>query len=512
MEKYRCTGAITVFLSLVGVLVLSLICTLAESARVQGARAQASAVTDMGLFSVFAEYDRGLLEDFDVLFLDGSYGSGSFEPERIALQLRNYMEYNIDPTKGLNVPQSFRMFPMSPGQAQITDYALATDGQGAVFYNQAVRNLKENLGSQVLRRYLEHSKDAQKQDEDARNYEQSDREIEKRLEELEEERAQKEEDQNQEGGEETAAEPGDEENVQTEPAPVTNPLDTIKRVKEMGILELVVRDTSGLSEKKVDKSQLSSVRELNRGSLDCKKDTGIADDAVFQEYLLEHFSCMPQRKQAGYLDYQIEYILAGKDSDIENLKSIVHRLLLLREGVNFAYAVANADMRKQAGILAAALTAGVGIPGLTTAVRAALLLAWAYGESLLDVRTLLAGGKIPLAKTADTWKLSLENLGNLETVLTECDQGGGKGQSYVDYLRILLCLGGKDKYPLRALDMVEGVLKEAGQKNTRADYWVAEVQVQVQWEIIPVFLRVPAVFLGVNSQGTSYSVSGGLAY
>ena len=221
---------------------------------------------------------------------------------------------------------------------------------------------------------------------------------------------------------------------------------------------------------------------------------------------------MPQRKQAGSLDYQIEYILAGKDSDIENLKNIVHRLLLLREGVNFAYAVANADMRKQAGILALALTAGVGVPGLTAAVRAALLLAWAYGESLLDVRTLLAGGKVPLAKTADTWKLSLENLENLETVLTECDQGGGKGQSYVDYLRILLCLGGKDKYPLRALDMSEGVLRQAGQKNARADHWVAEVKAQVQWEIKPVFLRVPAVFLGLNSQGTSYSVSGGLAY
>lgn len=65
---------------------------------------------------------------------------------------------------------------------------------------------------------------------------------------------------------------------------------------------------------------------------------------------------------------------------------------------------------------------------------------------------------------------------------------------------------------MRALDMSEGVLRQAGQKNARADHWVAEVKAQVQWEIKPVFLRVPAVFLGLNSQGTSYSVSGGLAY
>ena len=51
MRKER--GAITVFFSLVSVLFLSLICTAAESARIQGARAQAANIADMGNYSVF---------------------------------------------------------------------------------------------------------------------------------------------------------------------------------------------------------------------------------------------------------------------------------------------------------------------------------------------------------------------------------------------------------------------------------------------------------------------------
>ena len=69
---YRNKGTITVFLSLISMLFLSLFCTMAESVRVQAARFQAAAAFDMGLFSIFGEYDRVLLEEYDLWFLDGS--------------------------------------------------------------------------------------------------------------------------------------------------------------------------------------------------------------------------------------------------------------------------------------------------------------------------------------------------------------------------------------------------------------------------------------------------------
>lgn len=39
----------------------------------------------------------------------------------------------------------------------------------------------------------------------------------------------------------------------------------------------------------------------------------------------------------GAFAYQCEYVLAGKNEDRENLKSVLERLLLLRFGMNFTY-------------------------------------------------------------------------------------------------------------------------------------------------------------------------------
>ena len=78
MKTCRCKGAITVFLSLISVLFLSLLCTTIESARIQGARAKAAAALDMGLFSVFGEFENEVLEKYDVFLLDGACGNGTY--------------------------------------------------------------------------------------------------------------------------------------------------------------------------------------------------------------------------------------------------------------------------------------------------------------------------------------------------------------------------------------------------------------------------------------------------
>lgn len=123
---------------------------------------------------------------------------------------------------------------------------------------------------------------------------------------------------------------------------------------------------------------------------------------------------------------------------MENLKYVVNRLLLMREGTNFVFALADPTMRRQAEALAVSLAGVTGAAILAPVVTTALLLAWAYGESLLDVQTLLSGGKVELVKNAENWKLSLSRLGKILEVLKECDEGGGQGLGYEEYLRLLL--------------------------------------------------------------------------
>ena len=72
MDRRGQKGSITIFLSLVCILFLSLICAAAESARVQGAKAQSANITGMGNFSLLAEFDRKLLEKYNIFSLDAA--------------------------------------------------------------------------------------------------------------------------------------------------------------------------------------------------------------------------------------------------------------------------------------------------------------------------------------------------------------------------------------------------------------------------------------------------------
>ena len=130
------------FLSLISMLFLSLFCTMAESVRVQAARFQAAAAFDMGLFSIFGEYDRVLLEEYDLWFLDGSSEEQKIR-EVLETKLEKYIQPNINPRYNLAAGRSWDVFPTELDRCTVDKYALATDHGGQVFYSQAVENQKE---------------------------------------------------------------------------------------------------------------------------------------------------------------------------------------------------------------------------------------------------------------------------------------------------------------------------------------------------------------------------------
>lgn len=514
MGWYRPKGAITVFLSLVSVLFLSLICTMAESARVQGARAKAEAVLNMGLFSVFGEYEKKLLNQYDILFLDGAYGSGTYHSDKVRLRMEDFMSYNINPGKGFS-GNTFDPLKMQLEDCNIKGISLATDEKGEPFYQQAVTFMKDNLGTEVLNKLLKDSDKAKEQEEAQKLYEESDENNGKQLEELKRQEEDRMEQERQEAennsGKEDLELPAEPEEV---PEPVENPMEIIKKIKEMGVLALVLKDPDALSQKALNIAEIPSGRELEEGNLPIiKRHDGLSGDVLFQEYLLDHFPDMTTNKKEGALDYQIEYILCGKESDQENLKGVVNRLLLLREGSNFLYALSNQEMQTQAGALAAAIVGVLAVPGLVTVTKMGLLLAWAYGESLLDVRTLLSGGRIALKKTAATWKLSLENLGKITELLQEDGSSDQKGLTYREYLRMLLFTGKKAQYPMRGLDLIEANLRmEDSTKYFRTDACIEQIKADTKWQVNPLFMRLSGAFLGIGEETIKFEAEGVFSY
>lgn len=500
MGKHRCQGTMTVFFSILTILFLSLACSMAESVRIQGARVKAAAVLDMGIFSVFGEYERDLLEDYDVFGVDAAL-EGGFSMGNLEKRLDGYMKYNTK-TEKLSIVTGNSLFPMNHEGSQIDQYLLLTDDNGRVFRDQAVQNWKSAFGTEILAEYLETTEQAGKLQEAGEQYEEQEANAEAQLEQAEA----------AEAAENASEEENPEEIVIVEPERPENPLDVIERIKNSGILGLVMQNPENVSQKTIETSSLPSHRTLEKGTMTWERsESGILEEGIFQEYLMEHFSCATDGEEEGALDYELEYLLAGKGSDQENLKTVVHKLLFLREGVNFLYVFSNTEMRRSAETLAAAISGGA--PGITAALGAALLAAWAYGESLLDVRILLAGGKVPVVKNAQSFRLTLENLGKLPEVLEACNEAEGEGLDYRGYLQMLFLTGKKGSYPMRALDLMESSLKkQPGMEGFRVDHCVTGMQAEVHWELGTIFSWVPKAFLGEGLENIYYETTGRFIY
>ena len=249
----------------------------------------------------------------------------------------------------------------------------------------------------------------------------------------------------------------------------------------MGILELVIPGNKGVYDGQVQAGSLLSRREKQKGMPMYepeKTDTSYTSQILFQQYLMEKLGNYTAPGKGG-LKYQTEYILGGKTGDIENLKSVARRLLLIREGVNMVHLVSDGTKRAQAAGLASAIASAFLIPPATGVIEAALLLCWAFGESILDVRELFDGGKVPLVKSEADWQLSLENLAELLNGLDSVRRGSEDGMSYEDYLQVLLLGVSREEKITRAMDMIELCVREKGRKNFRMDSCIVAAEISV---------------------------------
>ena len=246
------------------------------------------------------------------------------------------------------------------------------------------------------------------------------------------------------------------------PAKVENPIPVIRKVRKMGLLDLVLPFGKEVSDKKVKTKELVSGRKLETGLAmedSVKADGSMLSQVLYQQYLMEKLGNYIEPGKSG-LRYQIEYIIGKKNSDEANLKDVAKKLLMVREGLNVAYLVSDALMMGQIHAMAAAIAAAFLIPPAVVVIEGALILCWAFAESILDVRELFAGGKVPLTKNASNWQLSLQGLPALVDKLDTDRQNDVNGLSYEDYLQIFLLTTSKAQKVKGGMDMIESSFRE----------------------------------------------------
>ena len=458
MKKgYKADGSISIYLALTFTVMLSLILVIIEGAREEAIRLKAECAVDLSLHSVFAEYNRELLEQYDLFFIDTSYGLDHASIHRTEEHLKAYLDDNFTLDQGAGILKD--LMALYTEEAVITDYSLASDEMGILIKRQAVSYMKDLFGAEYvseLKRQLETVEGEGLLTRDVTS---------ERL-------------SNQSALDSIEIPPkqvGEDEWVEVE---LDNPADAVNAAR--GNLSLVIDPEKGLSSAAIDPANYISARIPNQGSgLAGREGIGGGDEMIFNEYLIKKCGCYTQPKEEGGLQYQLEYILAGESSDIENLKAVVNKLLLLRETANVIYLFSDGAKMAEAEALAIAVTAEIPVPGIEQLVKISLIFAWAYAESVYDVRTLLKGGKIPLVKNAETWHYSLSGMLSFGG-----DEGGEipdiEGVDYEGYLRMFLALENVEQKTMRAMDIIEmDVRKCPGNAYFRLDTCVDRIKAEI---------------------------------
>ena len=457
-------GVISVYLCLMFAIMISVLLVMIEATRLSAIKQTAECVTDMGTDSLLSEYHKELLSRYGLLFIDTAYEYDEGSLDNLTDHLISYMEFNLSPGKDLVMAGSYRDFTgLSISSVDMVNVSRATDGEGAVFRHMAISYMLDKYGLSLIDNaedlacitdtynlgegdIISENKNAQAEIDDI--------------------------------------EFPEIEGVNWDDVDTSNPSENAKKASSKGVLSLVYNKT--LSGKYVNNDTLASHRDNVAGAgLISNWDSydGIQYDLLFNEYILDKFSNLLDIKYDDALDYQVEYILFGSDTDVANLRKTADRLVMIRGASNAIYYATDSGLQAEVRAMAIGLAAVTLAPYLETVYELGLSAALIYAESLYDVAVLLDGGKIPLIKSKGDWNLTLSTaLEKLAGTFTG-SSSSNKGQDYKDYLRILLYLTpNKDKIN-RSMNMIEANIRLiTGKDNFRLDNCIAGGMVQIIME------------------------------
>jgi len=457
-------GYLTVFMSLLLMVMLPLCLLLIESARERVTALETEIAAEIGMDSIMAEYHQELLEQYNLFFLDTSYGTRLPSYTTTQFHLNQYLNQN------LNIDDSHKLdglyldpLGLTLDGAIVETMSLATDYDGKVFQREVLDAAKNEFGldlaEELLSYYEEASRDELFRDD-------LDRQIDDavgRLNSHNKDRKQLE----------------DKKWYEIE---IVDPVEEVWKIRRNGILNSVIEDPTQISSKTVVLDEYISVREksgeINVGNGEEPEKLTLLEKALNFLYYLKYSGSYLEPKENSSLTYEKEYLLCGKNNDMDNLRETANVLLAIRSVANGIYLASDKVKAEEIKAASELCAAAVFSPELEPVFEAVIFLGWTYMESVYDVKQLYLGGKVPLYKQQDTWHYSLANvfLGFLKK-----EPPSETGLDYNTYLALLLLTKGEKTICFRFMDLIEmNIRKTPGNKCFRMDGCAYEVGARIK--------------------------------
>lgn len=159
MERNQ-KGSITVFLSLILLLVMAVIMTTIESARVNVGKVYANRALALAMDSILAEFYAPLFQEYHIFGLEGSYGKETLQPDAIETKIKNSMEYTFEPNKNLFYIDNYfpvenvNLLDIQTTKLEIDNVNTLLDYNGDFFTSQAVSYIKYKELGNVLEKFM----------------------------------------------------------------------------------------------------------------------------------------------------------------------------------------------------------------------------------------------------------------------------------------------------------------------------------------------------------------------
>lgn len=226
-------------------------------------------------------------------------------------------------------------------------------------------------------------------------------------------------------------------------------------------------------------------------------------------YMTEHFKSYSKYSAMGdtVLDYELEYILSGCDTDMGNLSAAATKIMLMRMLVTIIYTMTNSDLKGQAEAVAMATMGFTGLPFLVTIVKYLILFYWATAQAVIETAAVLRGKKVPVITNSDSFCLTLPELAVFPTLISKKAEDFNESELYLDYnnyLFIMLLLQGREKQAARAMDLIQENIRY----RYNDDFLLNNAIVGFEAEaVFTAKTRYSSVFAaGMNNEGNSYGI------
>ncbi len=480
MCDMRKGGSITIFMVLSLTMVMSLFFTMSEVVRYFCMKTSADHLASSAAQSGLGDYNRLLYEEYGILAVDMGYGKPTADEQKLILRMSAYASEGGNPCHDSSVVRYVNLCRMNPVDTKLSEVTLLTDYGGTGFMKEAAARAVYDLPEDLLEKWEEAGHAA----EGVMAMTKQDKSGESGIGILEHDVYV------------TGAAPHTDEASEGDESQTI--IDSVGQFKKRGVLYQVLGSDMSVSTLRMSQNERVSKRVLNRGDAK-EKPLAMSEKLLYKLYLLDHLGCYTDSRDRTGMKYELEYVVSGNLTDEENLRSVVKKLLALREAQNLAALMKDSARRSEAEGMATAAAAALLNPELEPAITAAILGAWAYVESVLDVRLLLSGGRVPLIKDPENWTSELYALPEyFNTDIKAADVPSGI--DYKGYLFALLSVTPSKKLGLRPLDLMEEELhRNADYANVRMDNMLIEGKYHVTMTSSPLFLSMaPLVSTGLS--------------